>query len=161
MVKKIAVVLFLSIVVYSCGGVSFKNIDSKNYAYRKGVEFNVKISRDDKSTPKGDYKDSLYVAPDNTVFKVLILEFSNPTDKDIEIDFKDFILLDNNDSPYEPVSVVQLYTPMFDNTFEKFKQILKAGKTKTFQVIYWPPFPKSELVTKMLINNVPISIGKI
>lgn len=158
MVKKIAALFVMITVMFSCSG-GLIAVSSKKYTYQEGVEYIVKMERNDEMSGNGDSKGVLYYDSNGDIFKVILMEFSNTTDKDVEIDFKDFILLDNDDRRYDPVGVAQINKPT--RTVEKFKHTLKAGKTRSFFVDYWPQFPKGESVKKMVVKRVPITIDKI
>ncbi len=159
MMKKIAALFVMGIIISSCGSGGLIDVSAKKYTYEEGVEYAVKMERNDEMSRKGDGKGVLYYDSNGDIFKVILMEISNTTDKDVEIDFKDFILLDNDDRRYDPVGVMQLYKPT--PTVEKFKHILKAGKTRSFFVDYWPQFPKGESVRRMVVKRVPVTIDKV
>jgi len=155
MIRKITALLVFVLIITSCG---VKMIHSKSYNYKEGVDFNVKMAIDERKAYKGDLYDTIYVAIGNGSFKTLVLQFSNTSENDMEINFKEFILLDKSGNKYTPVAAAQEFIPI--TSVEKFTHILKAGKIRNFHIQYWPPFPKSEPIEKMMVKDVPILIEK-
>lgn len=45
----------------------------------------------------------------------------------------------------------------FTNTVEKYKQKLKAGKTKMIMMGFWPSFNKNDKVTQMIADGQEVN----
>mgnify|MGYP000938523505 CR=1 FL=1 len=132
-----------------------QQINSKNFSYIEGVEFNIKRFNSAKTTEFGNGDGRTYIAQ-GARFKTAWMEFTNSTEQDVEIDFSQFNLIDSNSNRYHPNGVVQ--GGKFTNTRENYKLKLKAGKTKLFLVEFWPPYPKDEPITRLVVNENIITL---
>lgn len=137
------------------GAVVAQQINSKNFPYIEGVEFNVKRFSSAKTTEFGNGDGYTYIAQ-GARFKTAWMEFTNNTDQDVEIDFSQFNLIDSKNNRYHPNGVVQ--AGKMTNTRENYTLKLKAGKTKLFFLEFWPPYPKDEPITRMVVNENIITL---
>ena len=149
MKKYIISSIFLFFIVHSISAQI--RVNSKDFEYAEGVTFSVKGFMSDLTSEYGDGDDQkIYIAKGGR-FKTAILKFTNNTEEDVVIDFQKFELIDNADKRYFVHGASQ--SMKIINTMEKFKLTLKAGKTKTFMATFWPPYPKKEQVTRMIVND--------
>lgn len=130
-----------------------QKVNSDFFPYSDAVEFNLKRFTNAKTTNTGnDNAGTLHVAPKGETFKDGIFEFRNNTKEDQVINFGDFFIVDSKNQKHYAKFVVQAMKMTTNN--EKLEHTLKAGKTKTFMVSFWPPFPKNEFPKLMVKDQI-------
>lgn len=129
---------------------------SDTYTYAPGVTFRVLNISHEKTTEYGNNRNrTLYIAPKGQHFKGAWLEFKNETNEDVIIDFEQFFLVDASGTKHHIESVIQ--SIKLTTTVERYKQKLKAGKTKTIMMSFWPAFNKTDKVTKMIADGQEVN----
>ena len=129
-------------------GAMAQKVNSGNFEYAEGVEFSVLRFNNSKMSEDNN---TAYFAKGGLLYKTAIIEINNSTKSDVEIDFEKFHLLDSKNTRYDVHTVVQNMKLTF-STY-KYKMTLKAGKTKKYMVEFWPPYPQSEQVKQIVVNE--------
>nr|WP_294931154.1 hypothetical protein [uncultured Flavobacterium sp.] len=151
--------IFYSILIFGAimQEVAAQKIEENNFNLSEGVTYTVKRFYNSRTSPYGDAGavQTHYYAKDHR-FKTAWIEFSNNTDKDIEIDFEKIFLIGADNKRYHIHQVAQ--GMQITTTTEDYKKILKPRKTKVFMAKFWPIFPKDEKIQEMEVYGQSISL---
>ena len=131
--------------------ITAQKIDSPKYTFTDGIEFQLHRFMNAKTAFENNVT---YVAKKGTTYKTGMFEFTNTSNADIEVNFEKIFLLDSKNNKYFPNLVVQA---MKMNLRKQFIYTLKPGKTKTYGVEFWPPFPKDE-TPRLMVNDEIIEL---
>lgn len=115
-----------------------------------GVEYAVTKVQNLKGTETGAGGAYNLVAEKGYSFKKVWFEIKNTSDENKELDFTKFSLIDSKNRRYEAKMAIQR---MSVSVGVHLEHTLKAGKTKTFTVEFWPPVSNSEKNLKLEING--------
>ena len=153
---KVMKILLMVLVCFAMSNAAAQKMADNSYEYDDGVNLTVVRFLNNKTATYGNGGDGrLYIAK-GARFKMAIIEIENTSKEDVEIDFKQFRLLDKNEKQYHVSGVSQAMKMSMTN--ENFTMKLKAGKKKTYAVEFWPPYPKDEPVTRMLVDNNTVAL---
>ncbi len=148
------------VLITSMQATRAQRIEDNSFIYGDGVTFSVLRFEGWKTTQYGNGLDmKVYTAKKGLTFKNALIEFANTTDKDVVIDFEQIFLLDSNNNKYYISSVAQ--GGKLTSNVERYKQTLKAGKTRKFYPVFWPAFPKDEKIERLLVDDIVINIKQI
>lgn len=149
--KNIACYLLLLVFSQTAFAQSKTEKQEKNtFEYAEGVNFTVltlKRARGYSSAGLREYK-----ADKGYEFVSMILEFKNESGADVEIDFSNFGILDDDQQKHALFGVMQAYK--VTSTDQKFTFTLNKGKEKKY-ILAFKPVSKNVLVNK-LINGTEI-----
>ena len=124
--------------------VNAQKINSDAIPYGKGVEFKVEYYINSKriSDPITSRSVTVYKAPKYRIFKQGVYTFTNNSNEDQIINFKKFYILDEQDERHYAKFVVQ--SMRINSNNKELEKTLKAGKTKTFIIDFFPSLPKGQ-----------------
>lgn len=140
--------------------INAQRIEENKFDFSDGVTYSIKRFYSSKSSAYGDagfYQTNYYQKGHK--FKTVLIQFSNTTNSDVEIDFQKIFLIDKNNKKYDIHQVVQ--GMKITTTTENYKMILKAGKTRSVMAKFWPLFPNDEKIERMEVNGKPILLKEI
>ena len=125
------------------------------HTYSKDVIFTIEKITHTKIAEYGNAGSHMYIAKKGMHFRGAWIDFTNKSSEDVIIDFEQIFLLDSKGQKY-PVHRVSQDLKL-TGTSQKYKMKLKAGKTRRFNVGFWPAIEKSDNENIIMINGQSIS----
>lgn len=147
--KTITLLLFTAFLALSC---SITKYDNTYHPFSDGVEFKVQYVTLAKYSDAGENRNYQYIAKKGGRIIQVQLKLKNNTQEDKKISLKDFYIIGQDNTKYEPVFVSQ--SGKFNGVYwDELEVKLKANKEKTFLVQFKPGISKDAKVTKVLVND--------
>ena len=152
--RKMKKIKFLFIFLFAFTTIAYAQMTPNNsYAYTPEVMLVVKAFQSGKTY---DDTHKIYIAGTGLRYKTAIIDIENAGDNNVDIDFGQFYLLDDQDNKYEVSAAVQGMKMTF--TTKEMVFTLKKGKKKRYVVSFWPAFPKDQKITRMMINGAIVAL---
>lgn len=139
-IKKISCCLFF-ILAFSMVAVaqSRKEIDEMNtFQYAEGIHFTIRVAECSRTFSGSQIRTS--VADKGFNYVSLMVDFTNETQQDTDMDFSDFSILDQEGKKYSIILAMRSMKIHTNNN--NYTHTLKAGKTVRF-VLAFNPYPKN------------------
>lgn len=151
--EKMKKIKFLFIFLFAFTTIAYAQMTQKNsYAYTPEVMLVVKAFQSGKTY---DDTHKIYIAGTGLRYKTAIIDIENGGDDDVDIDFGQFYLLDDQNNKYEVSAAVQGMKMTFT---KEMVFTLKRGKEKRYVVSFWPAFPKDQKITRMMIKGTIVTL---
>lgn len=149
--KKFLLLSLVGFTLFSCG---MHKINSDYYKWSEGIDFKINnIINVALKEGSGNNRNYTYIASKGTKFKRANFTYRNNTNKTQEIDFSKLYLIDRLNRKYRVSTALQQLKVYGGNATEKLIREIKPNKEVKFMVDFTPPFPKDEVITRLLIDE--------